>query len=207
MKWLKSYCSFLFVRPWKELRRSRWYMTLVVLPVLLDVLSLIGLFLNIRIPLPDWSNKTWTILFLLSVILTLLLLIEGLRRYDIRTTSDLKKEWENSSNANKVLSAYIALGDDLYHRCKKHDYESDTSLVGDITDWHRGAASAIVYEAHLDPSYRDRFYKDSDTGKKTPPINECLSWVHTRVTILKEIRHEIMQPPPQIFKDSNIQKM
>jgi uncharacterized membrane protein len=77
-------------------------MVFIALPVISTILTFVGIFINLHIPLPDWSTKTWLSLFLLSVICTLLLLIEGLRRYDIRTTNELRKEWDKRSKTVEV---------------------------------------------------------------------------------------------------------
>ena len=198
MSWFKSYFCFLVLRPWRELRRGKWGTILFALPFLSTVLTFVGVFINIRIPLPNWSTKTWLIMFLMSVISTLLLLIEGLRSYDIRTSKELREEWAAQNNAVKILSESIARGKPLYERCRSHNSESDDRLIDDITQWHRGVASDLVFEAHLDEGYKDRFYKHSNSGERTPPLNECLLWMNTRLVILKEFRQEFSQPPSQL---------
>src|SRR5947209_8328819 len=155
MIWLKSYCRFLFLRPWNELKRSRWYMVLIALPVISTALTFVQLFVTIRFPLPAWSTQTWLVLFLLSVVVTLLLLIEGLRRYDARAADEIREEWGKRSKLIRILSEDIARGDVLYRRCDRPDYESDVRLVDDITQWHRTAASHLTGE--LGEDYRDRF--------------------------------------------------
>lgn len=174
-------------------------MLFIILPTISTFLTFLGIFINVRIQLPDWSTRTWVILSQISIITTLLILIEGLRRYDLRTNNEIRTEWAVRSNVIKVLSELIALGERLKNRCDRTMYLDDATLEEDITSWHRSVASALVYEAKLDESYRDRFYKRSDTGERTPPLNECLSWMHTRVAILKRLGRSLITPHHNYF--------
>lgn len=205
MNWLRSYFSFLLLRPWKELKRSKWYMVFTALQAISTVLTFLGIFVALRIPLPGWSATTWLILFLLSIISTLLLLIEGLRRYDVRTSNEIRAEWARRFKANEVLSEKIARGEVLYRSLDSVTYQSDTQLAEHIDQWHRGVASALLYDSGLGESYRDMFYKRSNTGDRTPPLNECLAWMHDRLVILKEFRQELEPPPKQISEYSDTQ--
>lgn len=186
------------MRPWKELKLSKWFVTLILLPVISTFITFIQLFTNLHIHLPEWSTRTWLIVLLLSTILILLLLIELLRRSDLRITNELCKEWQSSSQALKALSAEIAVGELMLKRCEHPNYSHDSRLIDDITDWQRGAASALLYQASLNESYRDRFYRGSNTGERTPPLNECRLWMHERLVALKRIRKEIEQLPSHL---------
>lgn len=202
MTWLKSYCRFLFLRPWNELKCSKWYMVLIALPLISTVLTFVQLFVIIQVPLPAWSTQTWLILFLLSVVVTLLLLVEGLRRYDARMTAEIREEWDRRSKILRVLSEDVARGELLYRRCESPTYEGDVRLVDDITRWHGIAASHLEHETGLGEAYRDRFYKRSDTGEKTPLLNECLAWMHNRLYYLKGIREEFERPPEALAREA-----
>lgn len=177
-------------------------MVLIALPLISTVLTFVQLFVIIQVPLPAWSTQTWLVLFLLSVVLTLLLLVEGLRRYDARMTAEIREEWNRRSKILRVLSEDVARGESLHRRCESPTYEGDVRLVDDITRWHGIAASHLEHETGLGEAYRERFYKRSDTGEKTPPLNECLAWMHNRLYYLKGIREEFERPPEALAREA-----
>lgn len=207
MKWFKEYLSFLFFGPWREVKRSKYYRVLLALQVISTCLTFAGIFFTLRIPLPDWSTKTWLIAFLLSVIGTLLLLVEGLRRYDNRTTDDLREEWLRRSKKVVVLTGYIVTGQELVEKCETLGYEKSESISGsdyadlknNIRKWNKDVAYDLIREAQLDKSYKARFYEDCKTGEDIPEYNKCRSWMKDRLVILREFRQEFDQPPPELL--------
>jgi hypothetical protein len=200
-KFLASYFGFCYLVCREEIPRRRWYPVVKTIWSIALVVGVSGILLHqiLEAAFPRSLALAWAITALAVMILALLAVINFARTFYFRTVDEAREEWARRSRAVEVLSELIARGQVLVNRCERQMYEEDAKLEDDITRWHRAAASNILYEAKLDESYRDGFYKHSDSGERTPPLNECYSWVETRVAILREFRQEFEQPPQQLL--------
>jgi hypothetical protein len=85
----------------------------VATSVLSNILSFVGLFFTPRIPLPQLSLLGWLIVFLTTLMILALLVMEAVYRFHKRTVDELDAEHEKQSRNIEKLSEIYGRGNEL----------------------------------------------------------------------------------------------
>src|SRR5215213_8162775 len=102
--------KFCKVVVWTEFKSQRWYQILMAISILSTVLTFVGLFVTIRIPLPMLSWQGLLIAFLVTLISMALLVTEAIYRFHERTVNELNAEHESRSHNLEKLSEIYGSG-------------------------------------------------------------------------------------------------
>lgn len=166
---------------------------MLALPVLFNILTLLSLFINLHIGLPHWTWKGWLIAFLISVIVSLLIILEAVYRYHTRTVGDQAKVLKHLESSNRAqikreriradklvaLCAVAGAGKELYERLtaelyRDKGYPSDSKHAVEV--WQAGLESAIVSRISADALVE--FREGSQTSLPIPDsLEEQRNWV------------------------------
>ena len=86
------------------------------------VLTYVGLFFSIRIPLPAWSWWVWFALAIVTTIILLLMVFHAIYRFHVRTVDELTTEYQTET---KVLSSQVVDKDNIVseRNALSHDNE------------------------------------------------------------------------------------
>src|SRR5258705_4887805 len=140
--------------------------------------------------------SAWVISVLVALIAFLLLLLRFAQTYQQRIVNDLEKEWSRRVDIVHSLGWYMTEGKGLFEQSKHSTNWSDGTLKSRIFEWNRGVNSALL---QIDESYRDRFYKGSNSGTDLPPDTpNILGWMNDRVVLLAGILKEFKATPSQL---------
>lgn len=94
------------------------------------VLTFVGLFVTIRIPLPRLPWQDWLIALLVTLIILALLVIEASYRFYERTINELNAEHESHSRKLERLSEIYGSGNELLRQ-----FSGDRPTVGALKYW------------------------------------------------------------------------
>jgi hypothetical protein len=179
----------------EEAKRRGWVSALKFILVLLGYigLSVIALHPLLKWLFPSSVIAAWVVIVSLAVVVPLLVVINFMRTYHERITSEVLGEWSKMGKILEKLYELRLQGLQLENRCRSNEPLSSD----EIGRWHRHAAA--VLERNLGIEYRRRFYEHSETGEVAPekPSN-CEFWINTRLAKINEVIAELEQPPQQL---------
>lgn len=140
--------------------------------------------------------SAWVISILLAFIAFLLLLLRFAQTYQQRIVNDLEKEWSRRVEIVHSLGCYLNEGKGLFEQYKQSTNWPNETLKSRVYDWNRGVNYALL---QIDESYRDRFYKGSNSGADLPAdVHNILGWMNDRVVLLAGILKEFKAAPARL---------
>ena len=191
--------DFIFHEEWK---RRRWVRILSRLARLFEVwigsaAVLYGMWaVLLRTFFSTALLSAWIITVLVALIAFLVLLLRFAQTYQQRIVGELEEEWARRVEIIHKLGWYLTEGKHLFEQCKSSTNWSDETLKSRVFEWNRGVNSELL---QIDESYRDRFYKGSNSGTDLPvDVHNILGWMNDRVAILARILKEFKAPPSQV---------
>lgn len=145
--------------------------------------------------------SAWIISVLIALVAFLILLLRFAQTYQQRLVTDLEREWSRRVEIIHNLGWYLTEGKGLFEECKHSANWSEESLKSRVVEWNRGVNSALL---QIDESYRDRFYKNSNTGTDVPPdVRHILGWMNDRLVPLAGILKEFKGAPSELRESQN----
>jgi hypothetical protein len=155
-----------------EFKSRRWYRILTAVSALSTLLTFVGLFVTLRIPLPKLSWQSWLIAFLITLMILALLVMEAVYRFHERTVDELDTKYEERSRNIEKLSEIYGSGNELIRQ-----FNGDRPSVGELKYWAERLDKALY--ACYGPSGIAKFDDNRGYSLKVPEAeSEQSNWLY-----------------------------